>query len=229
MSTEPIVLWGPGSEWFWIMAQFVVVAATLIGIYYQFRLQRAANAFEHLNRIAAEWDAEPMLRARIEIARAVVAGDEPPEGGLSLIGNYWEMVASLVRGGHVNERVFAETFGGTAAIWWTAVAGATQRLRRDREDPTFFKNFEWLAAKGSAFGVKAGAPRRYEQAQLTRIFQAAIPGMLDRIRMAEASRMPPERRGPQAARSTGTRAKRSQGSNGTSAPELDPSRRAASR
>jgi hypothetical protein len=213
MSAEPIVFWGPGSEWFWTMAQFVVVAITLVGIYYQFRLQRAANAFEQLNRIAAEWEAEPMLRARLEIARAVVARDEAPEGGLSLVGNYWESVASLVRGGHFNERVFAETFGGTAAMWWTAVAGTTRNLRRDREDPTIFENFEWLAGRSSAFGAKAGAPRRYEQAELTRIYEAAIPGILDRIRMAEESRMVPERRGPRPGPPTGSRAKQSHESN----------------
>jgi hypothetical protein len=207
MSGEPIVFWGPGSEWFWAMAQFVVVAATLIGIYYQFRLQRAANAFEQLNRIAAEWEAEPMLRARLEIARAIVAGDEAPEGGLSLVGNYWESAASLVRQGHFNERVFAETFGGAAAMWWTAVAGTTRNLRRDREDPTVFENFEWLAGRSSRFGAKAGAPRRYEHAELTRIYQAAIPGIVDRIRMAEESRMVPERRNPRPDRSTDSRAK----------------------
>lgn len=193
MSTEPIVFWGPGSEWFWTMAQFVVVAATLIGIYYQLRLQRATNAFEHLNRIAAEWEAEPMLRARLEVARSVVAGDVPGEGPLSLIGNYWENVASLVRGGHFDERVFAETFGGTAAMWWTAVSGSTRRLREQRLDPTILTNFEWLAAKSSAEGAKAGAALAYDPAVLVRIFTSAIPGIEDRIRMAEESRMVPER------------------------------------
>lgn len=207
MSDEPIVFWGPGSEWFWIMAQFVVVAATLIGIYYQFRLQRAANAFEQLNRISAEWDAEPMLRARLTIARAVVAEDAAPEGALSLVGNYWETVSSLVRGGHINQRVFDETFGGTAAMWWTAMRGSVRSLREDRLDPTIFANFEWLATKSSEFGAKAGAARRYEPAELTRIYRAAIPGMVDRIQMAEESRLVPERPGPQDGRSTRSRAK----------------------
>jgi hypothetical protein len=213
MSAEPIVFWGPGSEWFWTMAQFVVVAITLVGIYYQFRLQRAANAFEHLNRIADEWEAEPMLRARLEIARAVAAGDEAPWGALTLVGNYWEQVASLVRQGHFNERVFAETYGATAATWWGAMAGTTRRFRRDREDPTILENFEWIAERSSAFGAKAGAPRRYEQAALTRIFQAAIPGIVDLIRMAEESRMVPERRGPRPGPPTGSRAKQSHESN----------------
>ena len=30
---------GPGSEWFWSMLQFVIVAGTLIGLYRQLRLQ----------------------------------------------------------------------------------------------------------------------------------------------------------------------------------------------
>lgn len=208
VSAEPIVFWGPGSEWFWIMAQFVVVAATLIGIYYQFRLQRAANAFEQLNRMSAEWDAEPMLRARLTIARAVVAEEVAPEGALSLVGNYWETVSSLVRGGHINQRVFDETFGGTAAMWWTAVRGSVRSLREDRLDPTIFMNFEWLATKSSAFGAKAGAARQYAPAELTRIYETAIPGILERIKMAEESRMLPERAGPPTDASTRSRSRR---------------------
>jgi hypothetical protein len=212
MSDEPIVFWGPGSEWFWIMAQFVVVAATLIGIYYQFRLQRAANAFEQLNRITAEWDAEPMLRARLASARAVVAGEPVPEGALSFVGNHWEQVASLVRGGHVDHRVFDETFGGTAAMWWAALLGSVGTLREDRRDPTIFENFEWLAEKSRTFGERAGAPRRYAQAELQRIYETAIPGMVERITMAEESRMVPERPPARAATSAGSRAKRARAS-----------------
>jgi hypothetical protein len=196
MSNEPIILWGPGSEWFWIFAQFVVVAVTLIGIYYQFRLQRAANAFEQLNRISEQWETEQMLRARLQLARAVAADSEPPEGAHGLIGNYWETVASLVRGGHVNARVVSETFGGAAAMWWTAMDAATARLRSDRLDPTIFANFEWLAKRSSAEGAKAGAPLAYDPAALRTIYAHAIPGMESRIQMAEESRMVPARRAP---------------------------------
>lgn len=72
MSSEPIVFIGPGSEWFWSMAHLVVVAVTLIGIYYQFRLQRAAATFEQLNRLQKEWGAEHLARATLR-ARATEA------------------------------------------------------------------------------------------------------------------------------------------------------------
>jgi hypothetical protein len=185
------------------MLQTLVVAITLVGIYYQFRLQRAANAFDQLNRLAEQWNAEPMLRARLDVLRAVAAGREAPEGALSLIGNYWETVASLVREGHVNARAVSETYGGAAAMWWSAVAGTTRSLRVGRQDPTIFSNFEWLAKRFSADGVKAGAPREYDRDAVRAIFEAAIPGMEDRIRQAEESRMAPERRASRARRSAG--------------------------
>jgi hypothetical protein len=205
MSSEPIVYWGPGSEWFWIFAQFVVVAVTLFGIYYQFRLQRAANAFEQLNRIGDQWDAEPMLRARLDVLRAVAAGRESPEGALTLVGNFWETVATLVRQGHVNERSVSETYGGAATMWWSALAGEARTLRKDRQDPTIFSNFEWLAKRFSVVGEKSGAPREYDRGTLRGIFEAAIPGVVNLIRMAEESRMVPERQAPRSRRSGGAK------------------------
>ena len=192
MSEEPIVVWGPGSEWFWIMLQTVVVAITLVGIYYQFRLQRAANAFEQLSRIGDQWDAEPMLRARLDAVRAIAAGGEAPEAAMALIGNYWETVATLVRQGHVNERAVAETSGNNTAVWWSALKGQVGTFRTARLDPTIFENFEWLAGRFGDEGTKAGAVA-YDRETLARIFGAAIPGLADRVRMAEESRLPPER------------------------------------
>ncbi|HEU5203762.1 MAG TPA: hypothetical protein VFU17_05650 [Candidatus Limnocylindrales bacterium] len=193
MSTEPIVFWGPGSEWFWTMLQFAVVAVTLVGIYVQFRLQRAANAFDQLNRITAEMDSETMLRARLEVARAIAAGDALPDGGMALVANYWEKVASLVRGGHVDRAVLYESGGSGAPLWWAAVADAARDVRRSREDPTIWKQFEWLAKAFTAHAEKKKEPFAFDHDAVVRIFTAGIPVLEDRIRMLEESRLPPER------------------------------------
>lgn len=88
VSGERIVLIGPGSEWFWAMAQFAVVAVTLLGIYFQFRLQRAANAFDQISRIHADWSSEQFTRIRLSGARAVKAGNPVPLAAASAIGNF---------------------------------------------------------------------------------------------------------------------------------------------
>ena len=192
MSTEPIVFWGPGSEWFWIMLQFVVVAVTLVGIYFQFRLQRAANAFDQLNRIVAEMEKESMLRARLEVARAIAAGEAPPEGAMIAVANYWEKVASLVRGGHVDRTVLYESGGSGAPLWWAALADVARDVRKSRDDPTIWKQFEWLAQTFTAHAERKKEPFAFDHDSVVRIFAAGIPGLEDRIRMLEESRLPPE-------------------------------------
>jgi hypothetical protein len=199
MSEEPIVVWGPGSEWFWIMLQTVVVTVTLVGIYFQFRLQRAANAFEQLNRMGEQWESEQTLRARLDAARAIAGGGEAPEASLNLIGNYWENIATLVRQGHVNERVVAETYGNNTTLWWSALEGPIRALRDGRLDATIFENFEWLAHRFIEDEANSG-PGRYDRATLTRVMEAATPLLEARVRIAEESRMAPERRAPRSRR-----------------------------
>ena len=55
LKAEGLTLFGTGSEWFWSMLQFVVVAITLVGIYVQLRQARAANAFAQSTALMLEW------------------------------------------------------------------------------------------------------------------------------------------------------------------------------
>ena len=57
---------GPGSEWFWSMLEFVIVAGTLIGLYRQLRLQGAAAAIDQVNRMAIEWASERRTRYKYD-------------------------------------------------------------------------------------------------------------------------------------------------------------------
>lgn len=208
MSAEPIVFWGPGSEWFWTMLQFVVVAVTLLGIYFQLRLQRAANAFDQLNRITAEFNEETMLRARLAVARAMAAGEPPPDGATAMVANYWENVASLVRGGHVDRTLLYESGGSGATLWWATLADTARDIRASRGDATIWKQFEWLAKTFAAHAEKQDEPFAFDHDAVVRIFTAGMPGLEDRIRMLEEARMVPERREPPLRRPTTSRAKR---------------------
>ncbi len=54
-------VFGPGSEWFWSMAQFLVVTITLIAIYRQLSAQRSANALQLIVSLNDQWDGDRML------------------------------------------------------------------------------------------------------------------------------------------------------------------------
>jgi len=206
VNADGLTLFGAGSEWFWSMLQFLVVAITLAGIYVQLRQARAANAFAQTNAMAEQWNDERMVRRRLAVATILRddGADADLSAHLSAIGNFWETVAGLVRQGHVNARSVYEMYGGTAGMWWSAVAGTTQALRGTRLDPTIFENFEWLAKRFSAANAKDGAPLEYDRDTLRGIFESAIPGMEDRVRGVEESRMVPVRRAPRPRRSSGS-------------------------
>jgi len=161
VSTEGLVLFGPGSEWLWSMLQFVVVAITLVGIYIQLRQARAANAFAQASAIEEQWQGERMLRRRLALAIAI--RDHGPDADLSahsgFIGNFWEGVAALVRAGHVEIGVVRENLGGSCRLYWLLLEPDV-RADRTRLGADLFEHFEWLADEIVRYDRAHGVPDR---------------------------------------------------------------------
>jgi hypothetical protein len=150
---------GPGSEWFWTMLQFVVVAGTLFGLYRQLRLQSNKDAIEQLGAFDREWREELYNHVRLEILLALRGGVDPariPEGLAVEIGSFWEKIGALVRAGHIDPDLLWNGSGGDCAVWWTTLAPLTRRLRTEAEGPTYLENFEWLAGIMDARNRRAG-------------------------------------------------------------------------
>jgi len=147
INTNGLVLVGPGSEWFWSMLQFVVVAVTLLGIYYQLRISQSANAFGQLSALVDELQGERLIRKRIGVLLALRDGVAPadiPNSPASAIANYWEKVGVLVRAGHIDRSLIAEGFVA-ADDWWGILGPWVLRVRTEDANPSLWENFEWLA------------------------------------------------------------------------------------
>ena len=147
INTNGLALIGPGSEWFWSMLQFVVVAVTLVGIYYQLRSSQSSNAFTQLGALVDEWQGERLVRKRIAVLVALRDGAalaDIPDSPASAVANYWEKVGALVRAGHIAPSLIAEGLGG-ADRWWGILAPWVQKVRIEDANPGFWEHFEWLA------------------------------------------------------------------------------------
>lgn len=59
---------GPGSEWFWSAAQFVVVVISLAAIYRQLRAQGAANFLQRIDSLQGQWSSPQMAYTRLVLA-----------------------------------------------------------------------------------------------------------------------------------------------------------------
>lgn len=190
INTDGLVLLGPGSEWFWTAFSGIVLAVTFLAIWRQLRLQRAATGYAQLTDLSQRDVAEPMLRMKLEILRALRNGAEPtalPYGAVSYVTDFWEDNAALVRLGHFDARMLYMTTGDGCLRWWLTLQPFLAATRVERGDPRLAENFEWLAT------MMAGFNRRDGIAELTleRIRQN-LDGYLqnneDRLRTAESLR-----------------------------------------
>jgi len=184
VSSEPLVLIGPGSEWFWTAISGIVVAITLVGLYFQLRMQRAAAAIEQTERIAQEWLSERMLRHVLAIYVALEAGTDPtaiPLRAAGAVGDFWDKVGFLARNGHIDGGLVHGEWGRPIQRWWAQLRPYAL-AQRGRIAAEVWIDFEWLAAEMGRLDARKGWTTRTDADDLV----ASIPGGLVHVREAIA-------------------------------------------
>jgi hypothetical protein len=191
INLEGLALVGPGSEWFWSMLQFVIVAITLYAIYRQVRLQASSSAIEQVAALEHDWTAEAMTRSRLAVLNSLRDGVDsksvPGQAGGS-IGNFWDRVGYLVKAGHIQPQLVWEYFSNTCETWWAWLAPFAEETRRRFEVPQIFENFQWLAGQMAEMDRRAGQSVSFDEAYLARQLRPFIESNVDALRTAEELR-----------------------------------------
>src|SRR5690349_21250053 len=108
INTDGLVLFGPGSEWFWTAISGIVLAVTFIAIFLQLRTARASEAIKMLQDLDDQWSSERMTRHTLAVTKWLASGapaDTNPLGSLAFIGNFWEKMGTLGHHGHLDVRL----------------------------------------------------------------------------------------------------------------------------
>jgi hypothetical protein len=146
INTNGLVLIGPGSEWFWIMAQFVALAVTGLAIIRQLRAQRSSAVFDQMAAWSHEFDEPSMTRHKLALMLAIQ--DREPSSGLPHanleVPDYFERVGYLISRGHVSSEDFWSGSREIVAFYWGVLVPYVEREREVRADPTIYQWFEWL-------------------------------------------------------------------------------------
>src|SRR5438128_8780928 len=113
-----MVFFGPGSEWFWAMAQFLVLLVTGLAIYRQLRTQGSANALQAQAALREQWDSSEMVRVRLAALMHIASArpGEPPT--LTLVGNFFAEMAALRTHKHLRPTDSWELWSGQIQFWW---------------------------------------------------------------------------------------------------------------
>lgn len=199
-NTDGLILFGAGSEWFWSMLQFAIVAITLLGIYLQLRLARSANSFAQLLEMDEDWNGERLVRRRLRIVTALRDGgpDADLASLIAPIADFWENVGALVRAGHIDVALVQENLGGICRTWWTLLEPEIRGIRA-AEIGDEAVHFEWLAMELRRQDVARGIT---DDAYSSATLMARLPVIIARLEALlddfEAMRTPaaPGRAGP---------------------------------
>jgi hypothetical protein len=189
INTDGLALIGPGSEWFWTALSGIVLAVTFLAIYRQLRLQSSQSAIEQLQSVDLEWFSERMTHHKLDVYVALRDGTDPahiPFAAAYSIAGFWEKVALLVRGGHIDRRL-VWTFGRMCQDWWAKLAPFIGDERVREGGPLIYEHFEWLAGVMAEMDRKAGAPT-LDQAKFASGLDDDITTCQDRIRVEQALR-----------------------------------------
>jgi hypothetical protein len=184
VNTHGLTLFGSGSEWFWSMLQFVVVAVTLIAIYVQLRQDRAANAFSQASSLNQDWHGEIM--ARRKLAHLLALRDEAPDADLLTlaepIGNFWDHVGSLVRAGHLSLPLVYEHVGSQCQTTWNLLEPQVHDMQAT-DGAGVWDNFAWLAAQCARLRQASG---KDDGSLTSEMFRERIPEIIASLRQSIA-------------------------------------------
>lgn len=71
-------------------------------------------------------------------------GDLEPLAAAGRIGDFWDKLGSLVRGGHVGREQITAQWAEIILIYWTMLERMTRSMRSAHGQPTEWEHFEWL-------------------------------------------------------------------------------------
>lgn len=184
VNTHGLTLFGSGSEWFWSMLQFVVVAVTLIAIYVQLRQDRAANAFSQASSLREDWNGEIM--ARRKLAHLLALRDNAPDAYvLNLaepIGNFWDHVGGLVRAGHLSLPLVYEHLGSQCQTTWNILEPQARDMQAT-DGAAIWDNFAWLATQCARLRKASG---KHDGSMTRETFRERIPEIIASLRQSIA-------------------------------------------
>jgi hypothetical protein len=155
INLDGMAIFGPGSEWFWSMLQFALVAVTLLGIYRQLQAQRWATEVALRTELNNQWIGERMVRKELASAMHVLQGRPDISAAVADIANWMETLGEINQRGLVQPEWIWNNYRVPIQGWWATLA---PRLieRRPIEGHLVWVEFERLAQKMAELDRQAG-------------------------------------------------------------------------
>lgn len=157
VNLDGTAIFGAGSEWFWSMAQFLLVAASILGIYFQLRAQRTSSLIEQTAEWETRWQDEAFVVKRL--AALVDLDGRRVDAGLPLsaqdVGSFFERLGYLTSQNHLRSSDVWHSMRSAIGVWWTLLGPYLEETRKEDGNPALYEWFEKLEVEMRRLDLKA--------------------------------------------------------------------------
>jgi hypothetical protein len=110
-------------------------------------------------REARKWFGGLKMKTLAELQAACPPGSEQ-DASVRMVTSYWEMAASFITSGVLNQELFQQS-GGELLFVWTKIQDIVPELRKLFNNPKYLANIESVA-KGMIDNMNRANPKTYE-------------------------------------------------------------------
>ena len=110
-------------------------------------------------REARKWFGGLKVKTLAELQAACPPGSEQ-DASLRMVTSYWEMTASFITSGVLNQELFEQS-GGELLFVWTKIQDVVPEVRKAFNNPKYLANVETVA-KGMIDNMNRANPKAYE-------------------------------------------------------------------
>jgi len=110
-------------------------------------------------REARKWFGGLKVKALSELQAACPPGSEQ-DASWRMVTSYWEMTASFITAGVLNQELFLES-GGELLFVWTKIQDVVPEIRKAYNNPKYLSNLETVA-KAMIDNMNRANPKAYE-------------------------------------------------------------------
>ncbi len=151
-------------DWFWPMAQFILVLASVIVIMDQLDSQRKMQLVTTLAVLDDRWSSDQMLRARRNFCENWLQdnGLQSPAG--EYIADYFEQIGILRKLGALSDEAIWENYSWYSDNYYLMLRQDLENARK--HDPTLYSEFSKLNQVMNGMDAESGAPTSISDAEL---------------------------------------------------------------
>ncbi len=162
-------------DWFWAMMQFFVIAATLILIYFQVKIQTAAHVVQGLNTIHSRWNSESMLRARHKVCSDWLIGKRNFDGVDEYVAEFMEELGIYLQMKAVPDSAMWEAQSWYVEHYFCMFKEGIKNVRSLHKDENLYIQFEGLYKRMNEVNRKKRSPAfEREESELKRFAESEV-------------------------------------------------------